>query len=137
MPNILSLTDDELDERLKRIFVHHQGRPFAIKRWELVIEAFGAGSDLPRNDANVHDRRVREAIGRLRTHGVLILNLNDGHGRYLCASEDEYWEFRSVYVKQVKSIAAVIRSMDKTARQKYPNLLQPSLFEEFPSLEAA
>lgn len=129
------LTDDELDKRLERIFAAHQGKDKAIKRWDLVIEVFGAGADLPRNDTNTQDRQVRDAVERLRNHGWLILNLNDGRGRWLCASEQEYWEFRGVFVKQVRSIAASIRAMDKSAQHKYPSLLQPSLFEALPDLE--
>lgn len=129
MVAITQLTDDELDERLKRLFVLHQGREYAIKRWDLVIAVFGTGADVPRNDGNTSDRQIRDAVERLRSHGWLILNLNDGRGRFLCASEEEYWEFRSRYVKQVTSIAAVIRLMDKAAQLKYPNLLQPSLFD--------
>jgi hypothetical protein len=133
------LTDEELDKKLERIFAEHQGKDKAIKRWDLVVAVFGQGSDIPRTDANSHDREIRDAVERLRNHGWLILNLNDGRGRWLCASEQEYWEFRSVFVKQVKSIASSIRSMDKTAKHKYPNLLQPSLFnfEELPELETA
>ena len=125
----IQMTEQELDEKLEKLFQLHQGRENAIKRWDLVVAVFGVGSDIPRTDANTCDRQLRDAVERLRNHGVLILNLNDGRGRYLCASEDEYHEFRSVYVKQVKSIAAVIRTMDKQATRVYPNLLQPSLFD--------
>lgn len=125
-----SMTDDELDEKLKSLFHLHQGKDNAIKRWDLVLAAFGAGSDLPRTDANPCDRRVRDSVERLRrVHGMLILNLNDGRGRYLCASEAEYHEFRGTYLKQVQSIAAVLRVMDKQAVRVYPNILQPSLFD--------
>jgi hypothetical protein len=131
MTNVMQsqLTDDELDKRIERILCDHQGKERSVRRWDLVVEIFGAGFDLPRNDTNVYDRRVRESVERLRNHGWLILNLNDGRGRYLCATEEEYWEFRMKYVQQVKSIAAVIRCMDSAARRKYPNLLQPSLFD--------
>lgn len=125
----ITLTDDELDERLKRIFANHQGKDSPIKRWDLVVEAFGAGSDLPRTDANTSDRMVREGVERLRNHGWLILNLNDGRGRFLCVSEREYWEWREVALKQVKAIAGTVRAMDKAATHKFPNLLQPSLFD--------
>lgn len=125
----MQMTDEELDAKLKSLFQLHQGRENAIKRWDLVVAVFGVGSDIPRTDANTCDRQLRDAVERLRSHGVLILNLNDGRGRYLCASEAEYHEFRRVYVKQVMSIAAVIRTMDKQAQRVYPNLLQPSLFD--------
>jgi hypothetical protein len=125
----IQMTEQELDEKLERFFQLHKGRENAIKRWDLVVAVFGVGSDIPRTDANTCDRQIRDAVERLRSHGVLILNLNDGRGRYLCANEAEYHEFRSVYVKQVMSIAAVIRTMDKQATRVYPNLLQPSLFD--------
>ena len=123
------LTDEQLDEVLKKLFALHQGKANAIKRWDLVIKVFGAGADLPRTDANNYDRQIRESVERLRNHGVLILNLNDGRGRYLAANEAEYMEFRNVYVKQVKSIAAVLRTMDKQAVRVYPSILQPALFD--------
>jgi len=128
MPKPAQYTDDEVDELLKRIFVRHQGKASAIKRWDLVLEAFGAGSDIPRTDTNTYDRMVREGVERLRNHGWIILNLNDGRGRYLSTTEEEYREWRTVYKKQLKSIAGVLRTMDKHAAVKYPNLFQPSLF---------
>lgn len=123
------LTDEQLDGILTKFFHLHQGKVNAIKRWDLVIAVFGEGSDIPRTDANGYDRQIRDAVERLRNHGVLILNLNDGRGRYLAANEAEYLEFRNVYVKQVRSIAAVLRTMDKQAVRVYPNILQPALFE--------
>jgi hypothetical protein len=125
----MPMTDEELDEKLTKFFALHQGKENAIKRWDLVIAVFGAGADIPRTDANSQDRQIRDGVERLRNHGVLILNLNDGRGRYLAASEAEYLEFRNVYVKQVKSIAAVLRTMDKQAVRVYPSILQPALFE--------
>lgn len=124
-----TLTDEQLDHILKQFFALHLGKANAIKRWDLVILVFGAGSDLPRTDANGYDRQIRDSVERLRNHGILILNLNDGRGRYLAANEAEYLEFRNVYVKQVKSIAAVLRTMDKQAVRVYPNILQPALFD--------
>lgn len=123
------MTDEQLDEILKKLFQLHQGKTNAIKRWDLVIKVFGEGSDIPRTDANGYDRQIRDSVERLRNHGVLILNLNDGRGRYLAANEGEYLEFRNVYVKQVKSIAAVLRTMDKQAVRVYPSILQPALFD--------
>ena len=123
------LTDEQLDGILTKYFQLHQGKAQAIKRWDLVIKVFGEGSDLPRTDVNGYDRQIRDGVERLRNHGVLILNLNDGRGRYLAANEAEYLEFRNVYVKQVKSIAAVLRTMDKQAVRVYPSILQPALFE--------
>ena len=123
------MTDEQLDEILKKLFQLHQGKTNAIKRWDLVVKVFGEGSDIPRTDANGYDRQIRDSVERLRNHGVLILNLNDGRGRYLAANEAEYLEFRNVYVKQVKSIAAVLRTMDKQAVRVYPSILQPALFD--------
>ena len=125
----MPMIDEELDEKLTKFFALHQGKENAIKRWDLVVKVFGVGSDIPRTDANSQDRQIRNSIERLRNHGVLILNLNDGRGRYLAASQAEYLEFRNVYVKQVKSIAAVLRTMDKQAVRVYPSILQPALFD--------
>ena len=64
--NIIQLTDDELDAKLKSLFSLHQGRQNAIERWALVLKIFGEGSDIPRTDDNLHDRAVRAAVQRLR-----------------------------------------------------------------------
>lgn len=124
-----TFTEDELDEIVKRFFKLHEGKESAIKRWDLVVAIFGPGADVPRTDGNTSDRQLRDAVERLRNHGVFIVNLNDGRGRYLAANEDEYLEFRNVYIKQVKSIVAVVRAMDKAAVHVYPSLLQPTLFD--------
>jgi hypothetical protein len=123
------LTDDQLDERLKRLFVHHQGRERAIPRWQLVTEIFGPGAELPQTDDNLHDRAIRSAVERLRSAGSMILDMGDGHGRWLALSADEYRMFRTSYLKPLRSRADVIRAMDKWALAKWPNSLQPSLFE--------
>ena len=122
-------TDDELDERLKRLFVLHQGKENAVKRWILVTSVYGAGADMPQNDGNLQDRQIRYSVERLRSHGWLILDLGDGRGRYLCNSEEEYWEFRRSYLKPLRARAKVIRAMDKGAQLKYPDLMQPALFD--------
>lgn len=124
----IQMNDEELDDKLTKLFALHQGKENAIKRWDLVVKVFGVGADIPRTDANSQDRQIRDSVERLRNHGVLILNLNDGRGRYLAASEAEYLEFRNIYVKQVRSIAAVLRTMDKQAVRVYPSILQPALF---------
>ena len=129
MSNVPQLTDDVLDERLKRLFVLHQGRENAIQRWSLVTSVYGVGADLPQNDDNLQDRVIRSAVERLRSHGWLILDMNDGHGRYLCTNEEEYHEFRTRYLKPLRARAKTIKEMDKAALLKYPNLLQPSLFD--------
>jgi len=127
--NIIQLTDDELDAKLKSLFSLHQGRQNAIERWALVLKIFGEGSDIPRTDDNLHDRAVRAAVQRLRSHGMFILDMNDGKGRFLAHSSKEYLDFRSSYLKPLRSRADVIRAMDKFAEQTWPNLLQPTLFD--------
>lgn len=121
-------TEEQLDRKLKEIFAERQGRERAIPRWDLVVQVFGAGSDHPRTDANTSDRQIRDAVERLRAHGWMVLNMSDGRGRFLSSCEEEYLSWRDRYMKQLKSIAATIRAMDKAAKVKYPNLFQPSLF---------
>ena len=127
--DIPQYTDEELDEKLMRLFVSHRGSDQAVKRWDLVVAIFGAGSDHPRNDTNLQDRMIRRAVERLRSHGWLILDMNDGRGRFLCADQEEYWQFRSRYLKPLRARAETIRKMDKAAQESFPNLLQPSLFD--------
>lgn len=127
MANVL--TDSELDYALRRLMELHQGRENAIERWELVRRLFGEGSDLPRDDGNVQDRQVRAAVQRLRHGGMMILDMNDGRGRFVAQSAEEYHEFRTKYLQPLRSRAELIRAMDRHAKEKWPNLLQPSLFD--------
>jgi hypothetical protein len=129
MTSIPQFTNDELDILVRREFESHRGRENAIKRWNLVTRIFGVGADVPQNDDNLQDRAIRSSVERLRSHGVLILDLNDGRGRWLCTSQEEYWEFRTRYLKPLRARANTIKLMDRAAREKYPNLLQPSLFD--------
>lgn len=123
------LTEEQLDDILRRLFVTHQGSENAIKRWDLVVKVYGEGSDIPRTDDNPQDRLIRSAVERLRRHGVLILDFNDGRGRFLCKDEDEYWNFRNRYLKPLRARANTIKVLDRSARERFPNLMQPSLFD--------
>jgi len=119
-----------LDRNVLHILLQHQGKANAVGRWSLVAQVFGA--DVPmemRNDDNLQDRDIRYTVGRLREAGHLICDLGDGAGRWLAANEQEFWEFYSYYVKPIKARAGVIRAMKKAAADRWPNLLQPSLFD--------
>lgn len=50
-------------------------------------------------------------------------------GRWMASTEAEFWEFYSYYVKPIKSRADVARALKKAALEKFPNLMQPSLFD--------
>jgi hypothetical protein len=125
----IKMTEEELDKTVKFFMRQHQGRENAVERWSLVVKVFGVGSDIPRTDDNPSDRLIREAVSRLRTHGVMICDMGDGRGRFVATTEDEWRAFRSSYLKPLVSRASVIRAMDKHAVKVWPNLLQPALFE--------
>ena len=57
------------------------------------------------------------------------INLGTGRGRYLASTEEEYREFRTHYLKPLRARAKVIKLMDKAALLKFPNMLQPPLFD--------
>ncbi len=124
------MTNEELDRTVLHILLLHQGKPNRVGRWELVEQVFG-GPVLPafQNDDNLYDRDVRYAVGRLRAAGHLICDLGDGAGRWMAANEKEFWEFYGYFVKPIKSKADVARALKKSAQQKWPNLMQPSLFD--------
>ena len=126
---IPEFTDDELDEMLKRLLQLHQGKEKALPRWELVTSVYGAGADMPQNDSNLQDRQIRYSVERLRSHGWIICDLGTGRGRYLASTEEEYREFRTHYLKPLRARAKVIKLMDKAALLKFPNMLQPPLFD--------
>lgn len=133
MPNPKSKTVEELaafDRTVLHILLRHQGKANAIDRWELVKDVFGEPV-LPafQNDDNLSDRDIRYSVGRLREAGHLICDLGNGKGRWMAANEEEWWEFYSYYVKPIKSRAEVIRAMKKAALDRWPDLMQPTLFD--------
>lgn len=123
-------TDDELDHIVLYILKMHEGKENRVDRWDLVQKVFGkpVPAEL-RNDDNMDDRMIRYSVGRLRAAGHLICDLGDGDGRWIAASESELWEFYSYYVKPIKTKADVARALKKAAMQKWPDLMQPSLFD--------
>jgi len=130
------MTNEELDRTVLHILLFHQGKQNRIDRWELVSQVFGGPVEPEfQNDDNAYDRDIRYAVGRLRAEGYLICDLGDGAGRWIAATEKEFWEFYSYYVKPIKSKADVARAMKKAAQQRWPNLMQPSLFD-FADMEA-
>ncbi len=124
------MTNEALDRDVLHILLLHQGKSNRIGRWELVERVFG-GPVLPefQNDDNLYDRDIRYSVGRLRAAGYLICDLGDGTGRWMAANEKEFWEFYGYFVKPIKSKAEVARALKKSAQQKWPNLMQPSLFD--------
>lgn len=127
MPPRIS-TDEELDSELLYILNQHVGKANAIKRWDLVAKIFGPVAAHLQNDGNVDDRRIREAVNRLRSRAHLICDLGNAQGRYLANNEAEFWEFYASYLKPLKARSEILRVMKKAAQEKWPNLLQPSLF---------
>lgn len=124
------MTNEELDRTVLHIMLHHVGKNHRVERWELVEQVFGTPVPLEeQNDDNPLDRDIRYSVGRLRAQGKLICDLGDGAGRWMAATDTEFWEFYGYYVKPIKSRAEVARAMKKAAMEQFPNLLQPSLFD--------
>lgn len=124
------MTNEELDRTVLYILQQHQGKENRIDRWDLVERVFGGPVEpVFRNDDNLYDRDIRYAVGRLRAAGHLICDLGDGAGRWMAATEKEFWEFYSYYIKPIKSRADVARALKKSAAKRWPNLMQPSLLD--------
>jgi hypothetical protein len=125
----IKMSEEQLDKTLSFFLAQHQGRQNAIDRWTLVVKVFGEGADLPRTDDNLQDRMIRDAVSRLRLHGLFVCDMGDGKGRFIASTEEEYRAFRSSYLKPLVSRAQVVHAMDKYAVEKWPNVLQPTLFD--------
>jgi hypothetical protein len=122
-------SEADLDKYLLYVLNSHVGKEKAVERWDLVETVFGEHVPAPlRNDDHPQDRDIRYAIGRLRKQGHLICDLGDGNGRYLAATEAEFWELYNYYVKPIKARAEVARAMRKAAIHRWPNALQYSMF---------
>lgn len=124
------MLNDELDRKVLFWIQKHAGKANAINRWELAENVFDVHIPIfEQNDDNLLDRDIRYAVGRLRADGHLICDLGDGSGRYMAETEHEFWEFYSYYVKPIQARANVAKAMKEAAKAKWPNLLQPSLFD--------
>lgn len=131
------MTNENLDRAILFILLRHQGKENRIDRWDLVEQVFGVPVEPAyRNDDNLYDRDIRYAVGRLRAAGHLICDLGDGAGRWIAATEKEFWEFYGYYIKPIKSRADIARALKESARKRWPNLMQPSLFD-FADMESA
>lgn len=112
-------TNEDLDKMVLYFLSRHVGENNKIERWALVERVFGSPVPLAmRTNDNKQDRDIRESVRRLRNQGHLICDMGDGDGRW---------------------IAQTARAMKRAAAQKFPNLLQPSLFgapvQEMPDFE--
>ena len=122
-------TSEQLDREVYYLLRYHEGKENAIGRWIMVEKIYGEPvPDQFQNDDNPHDREIRFSVGRLRAQGHLICDLGDGHGRYMAANEQEFWELYNYYLKPIRSRSAVLCAMKKAAAHKWPNVLQMSLF---------
>lgn len=126
-----NMTDEKLDELVKYFLSRHVGKENRIERWDLVEKVFGVRvPEFERNDGHSLDRDIRNSVSRLRVQGHLICDLGDGQGRWLAANDAEFWEFYSYYVAPIKARGEVAKAMKRAAREQFPNLLQPSLFDD-------
>lgn len=123
-------TDEDLDREVLHFLLQHQGKENRIDRWKLVEQVFGGTVPAElQNDDNIYDRMIRYSVGRLREAGYLICDLGDGSGRWVAATEAEFWEFYSYYVKPIKTRADIAKALKKSAQKRWPNLMQPNLFD--------
>lgn len=121
------LSEDQLDAEVLFQLKRHLGKGHPIGRWELVEKIYGITASFPRNDGNVYDRKIREAVNRLRKQGVLICDMGDGAGRFLPESMDEYRAFRTKFTSFAYDIIETAKEMDKAAITEFPDGLQPKL----------
>lgn len=129
-----TMTDEELDKAVL-YFLSKPGVTFEnrLDRWELVEQVFR--EHVPehlRNDDHPLDRDIRESVRRLREQGHLICDMGDGKGRWIAQTREEFWKFYSYFVKPISAKANTARVMVRAAKQKFPDLLQPSLFSSEP-----
>jgi hypothetical protein len=97
---------DELDRTVLRILQRHVGKSARIEREFLVAMVYGDASPYMNS---VHDRRVREAIERLRERHVILSSSGCG-GYWLPESQEEAQEF--------------IREMETRARKELHTVSQ-------------
>lgn len=120
-------SDEELDREVLYVLKQHTGKHNPVGRWELVSKIFGAASAIQQNDENPADRVIRESIARQRKNGLLVCNVGDGRGSYLASTLEEYTEFRQYYGAAAFDKINTIHSMDNSAKEQFPDMLQPRL----------
>ena len=127
---IEKMSDTELDHALLYVLRQHVGKENAISRWDMVEIIYGQHVPEPfRNDKNDLDRSIRYAVSRLRIEGHFICDMGNGDGRYLAKDEKEFWTFYSFFISPIESRVTAAKAMKKAAIKKWPNALQPALFD--------
>jgi len=120
-------SDEELDREVLFILKQHRGKHNPVSRWAMVAAIFGPAAAVVENDDNPADRVIRESIARQRKGGLLVCNVGDGRGSYLASTLDEYNEFRQYYGAAAFDKINTIHSMDDSAKEQFPDMLQPRL----------
>lgn len=79
----------------------------------------------------IDQRKVREAIKDLRRDGHLIGSRPGEYGGYYkIRTKDEFETFmRMEFIAKISDMSETMRSMNKSALEAFPQLLQPSLID--------
>jgi hypothetical protein len=68
------------------------------------------------------DRQLRSAIEELRDGGSLVCNMTSGDGYFLARTEEEYRDFKSLYLAHCLSMLATVKQMDRAAELRWGSL---------------
>ena len=117
--NILSLTRDEVVQRVREALRWHRGETKKIARWELVEQVYGHGATLDRTNNNPYDRVVREVISEYRDIDLIVSTTQDGGGYWLAESIKEAEIIAADYVKRSRVMELKARNVRKRAVETF------------------
>jgi hypothetical protein len=68
------------------------------------------------------DRQLRAALEELRDGGILVCNMTSGDGYFIARTEEEYRNFKALFLSHCLSMLETVKQMDRTAELKWGSL---------------
>lgn len=118
MADILELTDEEIERRVRSILSFRKGKENAISRWQLVEQIFGRDAAANRGNNNPWDRKVREAIAKWRDTD-LIVSSSGSAGYYLAADMTDIETIAQEYEERIKKMAEKVRNLRRRGAEYF------------------
>lgn len=113
-----TMTDEELETRVRAILLTHKGKENRISRWQLVEEVFGREAAANRSNNNLYDKRIRDAISKWRDHD-LIVSSSGVAGYWIAADMDDVETIASEYVSRSREMEEKARNLRKRGAEVF------------------
>lgn len=113
-----TITDEQLEARVRAILLAHKGRQNRINRWKLVEMIFGREAAGNRSNSNTYDRRIREVIKKWRDHD-LIVSSSGAAGYWIAADMNDVEIIAAEYVSRSREMEEKARNLRRRGAEVF------------------